>query len=120
MLKNTKIQLGEIGEPMLSSFLYGGISSNIKEGSLPVDIYMCPACGKLEFYNSEYIEEKKRKKMKNKRKKQTTKSFGSAVQTAIMCITQIIWSALAAENKMTRRSHSCRVRSATVNTILTT
>ena len=44
-LKNEKIQLGEAGTTLL-----GGIYSNITAGALEADIYVCPECGKLEFF----------------------------------------------------------------------
>lgn len=45
-----KIQLGEAG------FLKGDWE-HVASGSLMVDIYICPECGKLEFYSAEGIPE---------------------------------------------------------------
>ena len=39
------IQLGHSG-------LLLGIWSNVLEGSLAVEVYMCSGCGKLEFYST--------------------------------------------------------------------
>ena len=44
-LKTEKLQLGEAGTTLM-----GGIYSNIVAGALEVDIYLCPDCGKLEFF----------------------------------------------------------------------
>lgn len=42
----TKLQLGEM------SWLLGELP-NLIAGALPVDIYICPSCGKLEFFQTE-------------------------------------------------------------------
>lgn len=44
-LKTEKLQLGEAGTTLI-----GGIYSNIVAGALEVDIYLCPDCGKVEFF----------------------------------------------------------------------
>lgn len=42
-LKREKIQLGQTG-------FFAGDWSNILAGALEVEIYCCPQCGKIEFY----------------------------------------------------------------------
>lgn len=38
-----KLQLGQ-------SSVWGGVWSNITAGALETEIFLCPACGKLEFF----------------------------------------------------------------------
>ena len=45
-----KLQLGQTG-------LLLGDLPNLFAGALEVDIYICPACGKLEFYSAEALDE---------------------------------------------------------------
>ena len=45
------IQLGQAG-------ILTGIWSNILSGGLPVEIYVCPKCGKMEFFANVDKEEK--------------------------------------------------------------
>ena len=44
-----KIQLGETGWVL-------GDLPNLLAGSMEVDIYSCPECGKIEFYHTEQTE----------------------------------------------------------------
>ncbi len=48
LLRRTRIQLGQTGWVL-------GDLPNLLAGGLPVEIYDCPICGKLEFYRAEEI-----------------------------------------------------------------
>ena len=48
-----KLQLGQTG------WILGDLP-NLLAGALEVDIYFCPKCGKLEFFNANYDEEPNR------------------------------------------------------------
>lgn len=50
-IKTEKIQLGETG------WILDDLP-NLLAGAIDVDIYTCPACGKIEFFMAEHSEEK--------------------------------------------------------------
>lgn len=49
-IKNERLQLGEKG------WILGDIP-NLLAGSLEVAIYVCPSCGKIEFFQAEDVSE---------------------------------------------------------------
>lgn len=49
-LKSEKIQLGQAG-------WFLGDLPHLISGGMEVDIYVCPACGKIEFFQSEGVGE---------------------------------------------------------------
>ncbi|MBQ8648183.1 MAG: hypothetical protein IJ484_08585 [Oscillospiraceae bacterium] len=52
-LKSESIQLGEYG-------FFVGDWAHLRAGGLAVDIYICPECGKLEFFRAEGEDEEER------------------------------------------------------------
>ena len=53
-----KLQLGKTGWVL-------GDLPNLLAGALEVDIYICPKCGKLEFFNGNYEGETNRYRLEN-------------------------------------------------------
>ena len=49
-MKQEKLQLGQTGWVL-------GDLPNLLAGAMTVDIYVCPGCGKLEFYSAEPADE---------------------------------------------------------------
>lgn len=47
-VRREKLQLGQTG------WIFGDLP-NLLAGAMEVDIYACPACGKLEFFSSEAL-----------------------------------------------------------------
>ncbi len=54
-VKREKIQLGETG------WILGDLP-NLFAGAMAVDIYVCPDCGKIEFFSAQAVEEELPKK----------------------------------------------------------
>ncbi|BDF68245.1 hypothetical protein CE91St43_22170 [Oscillospiraceae bacterium] len=49
-VSSEKIQLGQTG------WMLGNLP-NLLAGAMEVDVYSCPVCGKLEFFQSENVED---------------------------------------------------------------
>jgi len=60
-MKAVKVNLRIGGQTGFTQWVWGNLSDSITQGLLPVVVYNCPKCGRLEFFTDEAVKVEYRK-----------------------------------------------------------